>query len=422
MLVKNTAWPASFLLIILTAFLGSSCSLFILASSLPPDEYLPKAMLIVVDENVYPEISERITTYQSDISSDGIASSLIIWNRSDDAADLKSLIQSSSGNADTAFFIGEIPAAFYEQTAFGMDEVFPTDLYFMDPDSVWTDSDGDGRFDSHSSLTVDFVVSRITGSSEELNFYFDKLHGYRTGTTPSYDGAFIFKDDDWHHSYRGNDFGLGTIYGSVSFYQDPEDTTRAAYQSKMTGTGAEYTYQWIHAYPPVLFVDVDDGYEIIRSTDISSNNFKGNFYNLFDCQAVRFTVKNLAESYLNHTDSGIAVIGSTKTGGMYYPIEFHKALAVGGSWGSAYKTWYNLNGKFDDSWFLGMIIMGDPAIRPHNAAGSDLSKGARSVSTIIPIPDEVLDEMYLQLRDFDPGGDLSDEFDFEKEQNLNDLQ
>jgi hypothetical protein len=398
---KYNLFPSAIVLIIFTA-VSSSCSLFILGSNLTLDEMLPKAMLIVVDESIYPGVQDRIRTYQSDIAADGIANSLIIWNSSDDASELKSIIQASN-DADAAFFIGNIPAAWYEQTAFGTYEVFPSDLYYMDRDSVWNDTDGNGRYDSHSPLSVDFVVSRVTGTSDQINFYFDKLHGYRSTAAGSLDGAFIFKDDDWHNNYRGNNFGLDTIYGTVSVYQDTDDTTRSAYQSKMTGEGAEYVYQWIHAYPPVLFVDVDGSYEIIKSEDIAAGNFKANFYNLFDCQAVRFTVKNLASSYLTETDSGIAVIGSTKTGGMYYPVEFHKALAAGGCWGSAYKAWYNTNGWIDDKWFLGMIIMGDPAIRPYNASGADMSKGSRSVSNIIPLSEEVKDEMYLKLRDFEPG-------------------
>ncbi|MBI9108639.1 MAG: hypothetical protein JEZ04_17980 [Spirochaetales bacterium] len=420
MKVKNPVSIISILLLSAVLLSGSGCSLFILGSTLDPSEYLPKAVLIIVSEEVYPEIADRITTYQDDISADGIASRTIIWNSGDSAVDLKFLIQSAVPSADTGFFIGDIPAAWYEQKAFGSEEVFPTDLFYMDTDSIWSDSDDNGRYDSHSNLSVDFVVSRATGTAEELNFYFDKLHGYRSGTTPAYDGAFIFKDDDWHNSYRGNNFGLDTIYGSVSTFQDSGDTTRSSYLSMMLNEGSEYVYQWIHAYPPVLFIDVDGNYEIIRSQDIGDGTFKGNFYNLFDCQAARFTVRNLAASYLNTTDSGIAVIGSTKTGGMYYPVEFHKALASGGCWGSAYKAWYNTNGWADDEWFLGMIIMGDPAIRPYNAAGSDLSKGSRSVSNIIPLSDERKDEMYLQLRDFKPSTELPVDLQSEIEQRLND--
>lgn len=390
----------------LTLLLFNGCSLFILGSNLEPDEYLPKAVLIIVEEEIYPEIEANIAIYQTDISADGISSRIIKWSSSRTSAELRAEIEASAATADTAFFIGDIPAAWYEQEAFGKKEVFPTDLYYMDTDSLWYDEDGDGRFDSHSELQVDFTVSRITGTADEVNFYLEKLHGYRSTKAKSYDGAFIFKDDDWHYSYRGNDFGLETIYGSVSIYQDGEDTARTDYTGRMIAEGSEYVYQWIHAYPPVLFVDVDGSYEIITSKDIEDSNFKGNFYNLFDCQAARFTVKNLASTYLNKTDSAIAVVGSTKTGGMYYPVEFHKALASGGCWSAAYKAWYNVNGYVDDKWFLGMIIMGDPAIRPYNASGADMSRGSRSVSNVIPLSEEAKDEMYLQLRDFEPAAEL----------------
>lgn len=418
--------PPTILLLFLTFILiitvGNGCSLFVLESSLSPDEYIPKTTLLVVDEAIYPEIQDRIETYQADLSKDGIASSMILWSSSDDSAELKSVLQAYNGKAESGFFIGKIPPAWYEQTAFEEYEVFPSDLYYMDLDSLWTDSNGNGYFDSHTDLQIDFYISRMTGSSEEINFYFDKLHGYRTRSndTPIYDGAFIFKDDDWHDNYRNNNFGLDAIYGSIDFYQDTGNTTRSGYLSKMSDSGAEYVYQWIHAYPPALFVAVDDSYEIIKADDFIQNDLKGNFYNLFDCQAARFTVKNIANSYLTKTDSCIAILGSTKTGGVFYPIEFHKSLGLGACWGAAYKSWYNTEGCKDDKWNLGMIIMGDPTIRPHNAAGSDLSSGSRSVSNIIPISEETKEEMYFQMKDFTPPDDLSEELLSDIEQSLHD--
>ncbi|HAK45207.1 MAG TPA: hypothetical protein DCO79_04730 [Spirochaeta sp.] len=196
------------------------------------------------------------------------------------------------------------------------------------------------------------------------------------------------------------------IYTRVDFYQDTCNTTKSTYIDRMAESGTEYVYQWIHAFPPALFIDVEGEYEIIKADDIDSS-FKGNFYNLFDCQAARFTVKNMASSLISGTDSCIAVLGSTKTGGVYYPVEFHKSLGLGACWGAAYKSWYNTEGFDDDSWYLGMIMMGDPVIRMYNASASDLAAGSRSLSNMIPISDEEKDEIYLQLRDFSPPSGLA---------------
>ncbi len=386
----------------------SGCSLFILKDSLTPDEYLPEAVLIVVDSEVARETEARIAVYQSDLSAEGVSSSVIVWENSDNYAELKDRLIASSADHTCAFFVGNLPVAWYEQEAFGEEEVFPADLYYMDLDSIWSDTDGDGYLDEHSDIEVDFYISRITGSAEELNFYFDKLSAYRSGTGFIYDDALIFKDDDWQSNYRSNSLGLDSLYSSVTILQDPETTLRESYIEQVTGNGYEFVYQWVHAAPPVLFFDEGDTYDLMRASDIGANNLKANFYNLFDCQAARFTVNNLASNYLLETDSAISVVGSTKTGGIYYPIEFNKALGEGACWGAAYRVWYNNSGYTDDNWFLGMIIMGDPAIRPYHASGADIAEGSRSISTIIPLSEEETDRMFLQLRDFDLAEEYED--------------
>ncbi len=423
MKASRTAAFLSPAIVVLTFAVLSGCSLFVLEPSLTPDEYLPNTVLVIVNESIYDQTESRIKTYCTDISKDGIASNIILLDPAEDSYELKLLLQSYNGKAECGFFIGDIPPVWYEQTAFGTYEVFPTDLYYMDLDANWLDTDSNGYFDSHSDLAIDFYVSRIDGTADEINFYFDKLHNYRirSNSTPVYDGAFIFKDDDWHKNYRNNDFGLDSIYGSVELYQDDGNTTKSAYLDKLTSGGSEYVYQWIHAFPPALFIDVDDNYEIIKTEDIANNNVKGNFYNLFDCQAARYTVNNLADYYLTQTDSCIAILGSTKTGGVYYPVEFHKSLGLGACWGAAFKSWYNTEGYADDTWFLGIITMGDPAVRPYHASGSDMSKGSRSVTDIVPVSDEEKEKMYINLMDFAPSQLLPEDLMYEIEQSLHDF-
>ena len=399
----------------------TGCSLFVL-EPLNEEDYLPTSLVIVVEKELYPAISSRIEGYRNDISEEGISSNLILWQEGNDCVELKSALQSYEGKAESGFFIGNLPPAWYEQTAFGKMEVFPSDLFYMDLDSVWTDSDMNGFYDSHSDIVVDFYISRLTGNADEINFYFDKLHNYRSasGETPVFDGAFIFKDDDWHNNYRGNDFGLDSIYSTVEFYQDENNTTRSAFLENTSANGFEYIYQWIHAFPPALFIDVEGDYEIIKADDIGSRGFNGNFYNLFDCQAARFTVKNIASNLITDTDSCIAILGSTKTGGVYYPVDFHKALGQGACWGAAYKYWYNNEGHTDDSWYLGIITMGDPAIRMYNGSGADLSSGSRSVSNLIPMSDEEKQELFTGLQDFSPPEDLPSDLREEIERSGND--
>jgi hypothetical protein len=285
------------------------------------------------------------------------------WNGGG-AEELRAFLRSyaEGGAVDGAFLVGNLPAAWYEQQGFSAREEFPCDVYLMDVDALWEDRDGNGILDAHSPLSLDMFVSRIAGSGAEISRYFEKAHLYRAGELTVWKGAYVFKDDDWADFHRGSSFELSRIYGGVEVCEDIAESFRSAYVEKLSATGAEYVYQWIHSYPPLLCIKGSTAYEYIHTSDIASINLKGVFYNLFDCSATRFTEDNLGAAYLLRTDYGLAVMGSTKIGGNYYPRAFHYALAEGARWGDAFKCWYDAYGVTDDKWFMGMVILGDPML------------------------------------------------------------
>jgi hypothetical protein len=321
------------------------------------------SILLVVAGGIYPSISDSIDTYRQDLKKEGCAVSCRLWDGGG-AGELRTLLRSAmeSEAIHGAFLVGDLPAVWYEQEGFTGHEEFPCDLYFMDADARWEDRDGDGILDAHSPLSLDMFVSRIEGTGAEISRYFEKVHRYRTGKLAVWKGAYIFKDDDWTDFHRGSSFELSRIYGDVDMCEDVAESFRSAYVAKLSGTGAEYVYQWIHSYPPLLCIRGTSSYEYIHTSDVAAGNFKGVFYNLFDCSAARFTEDNLGTAYLLHTDYGLAVLGSTKVGGNYNPRVFHYALAMGARWGDAYKCWYNEYGALDDRWFMGMVTLGDPTL------------------------------------------------------------
>ncbi len=252
-----------------------------------------------------------------------------------------------------------MPAAWYEQTAFDTYEQFPIDLYLQDRTATWNDADSDNRFDSHTDLTLEVFTSRLTGTSSDLQDYFARIHDYRTNGSLTDVSAFNFIDDDWE--LWAGEYGLGSIYTTVDVLSDLNQTSVANYVAKLTGAGAEFVYQWIHSSPTTLHV-AGVGGGLINTSAVISNDFKGSFYNLFDCSAARFTETNLGMTYTVRTSSGLAIIGSTKTGGIYSPSIFHSQLANGTTWGESFRQWYNGNGKYNDEWYLGIMIAGDPML------------------------------------------------------------
>ncbi len=121
---------------------------------------------------------------------------------------------------------------------------------------------------------------------------------------------------------------------------------------------------------------------------------------MFNCKGARFTGDNLGMTYLIDTDTGLAVTGSTKVGGNYYPLEFHRTLTVGSNWGNAFKSWYNYYGKKDDEWFLGMVILGDPSLYLKDIQ-VDRSLSRSALQSILPPSEEEIGSIAENLIIFD---------------------
>jgi hypothetical protein len=346
------------------AFL-SGCSLLLLNdnSDFSGSFTRTSRLLVLVDARREAVLMDSLEQYRRDLGADGIAPAVEAWPGGT-AADLRARLAAAyrTGRMDGVLLVGDFPAAWYRQPTSTGTEQFPCDLFLMDPDASWTDADGDGLFDGHSALSLKYYVSRLSGTDAELLRYFDKDHRFRAGAMGVPGGALIFKDDSWFDYRPGSSFGLSLVYPSVEHRESAAVTRRADYAADLAGAGFEFVYQWIHSYPVALCVQEGSAYNLFTSYDVKDVNPKGLFYNLYDCSAARFTEENLGMSYLARTDYGLAVFGSTKVGGCYHPLVFNQVLAGRGTWGDAYRNWYNYFGRTSDSWFLGMVILGDPAL------------------------------------------------------------
>lgn len=328
-----------------------------------PETDKTNSLLIIIDSDLYPDLTTSLNTYKNDLLLQGCTPFIHVWEDGT-APDLKQIISTyyTNNNISGALMIGNLPTAWYQAPCFSRTEQFPSDLYFMSLDGNWTDSNGDGIFESHTKLRVNVYTSRLIGTTGELNNYFAKLHQFRVQGLGINRKAYVFKDDDWENFQKGNDFGMRNIYGNIELRESTTYTVKPQYYQDLSDNGAEYVYQWIHSNPSALFIKEQDTSNSIDINEINDANFKGVFYNLFDCSASRFTQNNIAMSYLLKTDYALATLGSTKVGGNYYPQPFNYVLERRGTWGDAFKYWYNSFGVSDDCWFLGMTILGDPAL------------------------------------------------------------
>lgn len=386
--------------ILAIAVIFGSCSALMMDPPPPPADTSPARLLLVVEQSKLSALSETINIYREDITASGGSVDVKPFPSDGTASDLKSFIAAHKDSVNGTFLVGNLPAAWYEQTAFGKIEEFPVDLYFMDFEAAWDDSDGDGIYDGHSPLNLTHYLSRIDGTTSELIAYFDKLHDYRTGSYSYLGGAFIFKDEDWFDTYRGSTFGLDRMYNQVKINEDADVTLKDDYLYRVAYEGADYVYQWIHATPTSLYISDGNLYSTFRYREIPESNVQSRFLNMFNCKGARFTQTNLGMTYLTGTNSGLAVTGSTKVGGNFYPLEFHRTLTLGSNWGNAFKSWYNYYGSQDDEWFLGMVILGDPALHIKDIEISR-SLGRSSFSEIIPPASETIELLGKNLSDFE---------------------
>jgi hypothetical protein len=367
-----------FIIILLLLPLAGCTMLLLSDESLEVSFDKTDKVLLIVDALLYPDITGSVNGYIGDLDAEGSTVYLATWSGGS-ATDLKGIIEDyyHQKKIGGAFLVGSLPVAWYEQNGFNGHEEFPCDLYLMDMDATWGDTDKDGILDYQ---------------------YFGKVHTFRNGGLGIPETAYIFKDNDWAQYNKGSSFELDEMYNSVEICEDMYETDRASYITKLVTTGAEYVYQWIHAYPPLLCIEGDDSsFQYIFTSDITSDNFKGLFYNLFNCSASRFTEENIAMTSLVKTDYGIATLGSTKIGGNYYPKVFHKVLSENGSWGDAFKAWYNDYGVTDDLWFMGMVILGDPML----IVSKKVQKRLKPLSTrLVPPGAEEIEDLQTIFLDF----------------------
>ena len=343
-----------------------TAGLFACGSGDAPAPKLNRNFLVVVENSLYEPLAVSLAEYAETMELARFRVHLEPWVPGT-VEELKNLIfeHVDENGVEGALLIGSLPAAWYEQSAFGSYEQFPMDLYLQDRDAEWTDTDADGIYDGHSNLELEIYTSRLDGTVVELEDYFARIRYYRREGPLVDVSALIFIDDDWSGTNLSRYF-LDDLYSSVKLMKDPSETTSGNYFGTLTDGGAEFVYQWIHARPAsLLLYDLDEQGEFTYSSigDIAERNLKASFLNLFNCSAARFTGPNLGADYTVGTDYGLAIIGSTKTGAVNDPRVFHESLVLGRRWGEAYQVWFNEVGHRNDSWHLGIVLMGDPLLR-----------------------------------------------------------
>jgi len=338
---------------------------------------------LVIDEVLINQgLVDEISMFINDLEVDGYYVNAYVGTYGN-PENLKSFLQTAPPDLVGALFVGDIPTAwYYHSNDFnGYGAEFPMDLFYMDLDGIWTDSDLDGVYDGHTGdVDAEIWIGRIdaetlNGDSIELyENYFLKNHEYRVGNLKLPNRALVYVDDDWssegiYHSHWEDDHRL--LYNYTTYIGHKDGTNAEDYKNRL-----KWDYDWItvFAHSSSYSHSFRSNYvsnHWVSSEDIENIDPHGLFYNLFACSSARFTEDNyLAGRYLFANTYGIAVIGSTKSGAMLYFDEFYRPLGNGSNLGDSFKDWFNfiaIDGFHDGeiSWHYGMVLLGDPTLKPN---------------------------------------------------------
>lgn len=360
-----------------------------------------KKILVIVKNNIFSSMPMYIIRYAHDINN-AYGCEVYIYSVSGETEDdIKSLLIENSINLSGAVFIGDIIPAYYhneEMTVNGTDwaaETWPCDLFYMDLDGLWEMAqDGTGCYITHiENVKPEIFVGRINtagmGRNEiaEMKYYFDRNHNYWTGKKPlNKRKALTFTEFDWNNSTFWN--CVSPLYGSNNY-----DVVKANqfisedYLNYLQNDDYEFIQIACHSsYNSHKFIrpNVDSSY--IYSANIYNTLKKQIGYNLFCCKACNWMFYSfspcLGESYLygiNNNSSTLALIGSTKIGGLLGFTYFYNPLGSGKCIGEAIKQWWinccgSSHSTYETLWHYGLTIMGDPLVNFNfsNACNNEL--------------------------------------------------
>ena len=349
----------------------------------------------------YTGVNTRIYEYIADLEKEGWA--VTLWRCSGGTPPgMRTFLKNryARDHIKGAILLGDLPVAWYEIKGTKKDE-FPCDLFYMDMDGTWVDSDKNGKYDAHtSSQQPEIFIGRLTPSplagswgteAALLENYLRKAHLYRTGGMSVPDRALAFQDDDWFTMNTGQQQAFQNVVKVTD-----KVTTNAANYRKRLKQGFKSVVVCAHSNPYLHSFKVPGSSgTIFRNTDLWALDPPCLFYNCFACSNCRYTSKRyMGGAYIFEKTRGLIAVGSTKTGSMLYFDDYYAALGRKECFGRAFQEWFAKRHPYSSTdifWFYGMTLLGDPTLWiEYKGAALTYGKGCAgtgsplAVSTVAP--------------------------------------
>ncbi len=353
---------------------------------------------LIVEESVWAQIPDAIRKFELLLKTRFYQVTKVIEsgnNVSELRNHLRTLYEEPIG-LEGAILVGDLPVCQYVipgSPVHLIDQTVPQflmDLYLMDLDGIFLDTDLDGYLNTHSDpdgngpadTGPEIWVSRIVPPYPPENWYkdrmglladyFDRLWAYENETISLTGNALIFIDNDWIGMTSGIMSEMAGIFNSsqITAVDGYDDTIKERWLSEII---QNYTHGliWCHAggtcfsqkfYEP----DVDNA-DYLWYSELRQHAVNIPILVLDTCKVTNFTHPDCQSSwYLFGPGRVVAAMGASRDGGMYFYNEYFTQLADGQGVGNAFLAWFQLavgqtfQSWYNQDWWRGMILLGDP--------------------------------------------------------------
>ncbi len=322
--------------------------------------------------------------WTTDIASQGLSTEVVEVTYST-PEELKAFITEKYNDGLVgAVLVGNLPAPWsaLSDVAGKSSESFPSDYFYMDLDGIWEDNwigavpGSDGIYDTfYGTLIPEIFVGRIKvdnltavgDPTEILNDYLQRNHEWRLNGDPEPLNALCYVDDDWIPWASEYRVSMQYLYPNTELVSNAAATNGTDYLENRLPENYVWISPFVHSNSASHYWSpgpTTDWHELVPALP------QAHFYNLFACSNARFTtVHCMGAVYAFCTATGLASVGSTKSGAMLFFTSFYSPLGNRGSLGEAYSDWWDYIAQgglspSELSWHLGMVLLGDPTLVP----------------------------------------------------------
>ncbi len=345
--------------------------------------------LLVFEEGLTDSLNPGLLDqWTADIASQGLTTEVVEVTYSTPPELRAYLITRYNDGLEGAVLIGNLPVPWsvLEDEFKQSGEVFPSDYFYMDLNGIWEDNwigypylgnpGSDGKYDTfYGNLAPEIYVGRIKVDNllqlgtptDILNTYLQRNHVWRVTGDPEPLNALCYVDNDWSYWGSGYRASMQYLYPNTELVNDDAATNGTDYLNNRLPGNYVWISPYVHSNPGGHFWEpgpTTTWNQIVPALP------QAHFYNLFACSNCRFTTAhNMGAVYTFASSTGLASVGSAKSGAMLSFTPFYSSLGLGGSLGEAYKDWwaYIAQGGLspsERSWHLGMVVLGDPTLIP----------------------------------------------------------